>query len=145
MSDGKPEKSVFFKPSIDTPYNIDFEWWKENDSGWRNALIRSMCDEHREFFQRQNDGASEVDVIDPETGEVTQRDIIQDILANHCAKEENFIQPSGPLTDSVFRIFLANNNQPMSCRELANFVNKTPETILKTLSGPRIYRGIKPY
>lgn len=145
MSEEKPVKSVFFKPSIDTPYYIDFEWWKANDSGWRNALIRSMCDEHREFFQRQTDGASEVDIIDPETGEVTQRDIIQDILANHCAKAGTFLQPSGPLTDSVFRVFLANSNQPMSCRELAEYVNKAPETILKTLSGPRIYRGIKPY
>ncbi|AOH43342.1 hypothetical protein BEQ56_07555 [Anaerolineaceae bacterium oral taxon 439] len=145
MSETKAEKGLFFKPSIDTQFHIDFEWWQASDLGWRNAMVRCMCDEHRDFFLSQPESDTMVDFIDPETGEVSRRDTLQEILTNHCARQESFLQPNGPLTDSVFRIFLANGNQPLSCRELSEILKKPAGTILKTLSGPRIYRGIKPY
>lgn len=145
MNERKTPKNVFFKPSIDTQFHIDFDWWQSSDLGWRNALIRCMCDEHRDFFLNESGTGSLVDNVDPESGEVSQRDTLQDILITHCAKQETFIQPNGPLTDSVFRVFLANGNKPLSCRELSELTGKAPETILKTLSGPRIYRGIKPF
>lgn len=139
------DNPIFFKPSIDTQFHIDYEWWQVNDLGWRNALIRAMCDEHRDYFLEQSDNEGVFDYIDPETGAIFQRDMLQDILLNHCAKQESFIQPNAPLTDSVFRLFLANGNEPLSCREMSAMLNKSAETILKTLSGPRIYLGIRPY
>ena len=33
------KKFSLVKPSIETPFHIDFEWWKETDSNWRVFLF----------------------------------------------------------------------------------------------------------
>ena len=81
--------------------------------------------------------------VDPETGEVSQKDILIDCLFSHCAKQNGFVPENGPLTDSVFRVLLSRNNQPMSSAELGEIINKNANTILKTLTS-RPYRGIRP-
>jgi hypothetical protein len=48
------------------------------------------------------------------------------------------------VVDSIFRVFLANGNQPLSARELERIIGRPASTILKTLSGGRIYKGIRP-
>ena len=58
MSETKAEKGLFFKPSIDTQFHIDFEWWQASDLGWRNAMVRCMCDEHRDFLTMEIGRAS---------------------------------------------------------------------------------------
>jgi hypothetical protein len=47
--------------------------------------------------------------------------------------------------DSIFRVFLANGNLPQTPHELAAQTRRDASTILKTLSGARIYKGIRPY
>jgi len=39
---------------------------------------------------------------------------------------------------------MANGNAPLSCLELGQQLGRPPETILRTLTGPRVYRGIRP-
>jgi hypothetical protein len=85
-----------------------------------------------------------VDWVDPETAEVQQVDGMQHVLITHCAKQPGFISEHTVLVDTAFRIFLANGNTPLSSLELARQLNKSPETILKTLSGIRVYKGIRP-
>ena len=41
-------------------------------------------------------------------------------------------------------VFLVNGNAPMSAEELGARLRRPPETILRTLAGPRVYRGIRP-
>ena len=53
--------------------------------------------------------------------------------------------PHTTLVDAVFRYFLANGNVPMTPVELAAHLGRPPELILRTLSGERIYRGLRPY
>jgi hypothetical protein len=48
------------------------------------------------------------------------------------------------LVDAIFYTLLANANRPMTARELAERVKRDPETVLKTVSGPTIYQGIRP-
>ncbi|MBZ0299201.1 MAG: hypothetical protein K8J31_05655 [Anaerolineae bacterium] len=45
----------------------------------------------------------------------------------------------------MFRVFLANNNTPQTPRELGDKTGRNATTILKTFSGTRIYKGIRPY
>ena len=71
-------------------------------------------------------------------------DGLQHILITHCAKEEGFISERTALVDAVFRLFLANGNTAMTPLELSERLGKPPETILKTLSGPRVYKGLRP-
>ena len=48
------------------------------------------------------------------------------------------------LVDSVFRILLSNGNRPTTPEELGEILNRPASTILRTLSGVRVYKGIRP-
>jgi hypothetical protein len=85
-----------------------------------------------------------VDYIDPETGEVTQLDELG-LAIQLAAKDPNFINPQTSLVDSLFRVFLANGNQPLNAHEMAEQTGRSAQVILKTLSGGRIYKGIRPF
>jgi hypothetical protein len=49
------------------------------------------------------------------------------------------------LVEAIFRLFLANSNVPMSPEDLGQRLNRQPEVILKTISGARVYKGLRPY
>ncbi|MBE0408972.1 MAG: hypothetical protein IBX69_04485 [Anaerolineales bacterium] len=89
-------------------------------------------------------GNEVVDWVDPETAEVTQVEGLQHVLIAHCAKEPGFITERTALVDAVFRIFLANGNTPMTPVELSDQLHRPSQTILSTLSGPRVYKGLRP-
>lgn len=137
------KKPVYTKVTVDTPLCIDFDFWKSKEQNWRSLLAGYLCEEHYKQFNDAGDGVEIIDVVDPETGEVTKKDILIDCLFSHCAKQNGFIPENGPLTDSVFRVLLSRDNQPMSSAELGEIINKNPGTILKTLTS-RPYRGIRP-
>lgn len=139
----KPKLSSLLKPTVETPFQIDFDWWKNHDRAWRVNLRSSLCPEHRELFA-EIAGGEKVDWIDPATGEVQKVDGLQHTLISHCAQEESFITPQTTLTEAVFRVFLANGNQPMTPEELAERLDRPPEKILQTISGRRVYKGIRP-
>jgi hypothetical protein len=65
-------------------------------------------------------------------------------LITHCARQEDFITPSAPLVDSIFKVFLSRDNQPMDSEELAAVVSKPAQTILSTIGSTRVYKGIRP-
>lgn len=86
-----------------------------------------------------------VDWVDPATAEVKQVDGVQNILMTHCVRQPDFLTEQTALVEAVFRLFLTNGNIPMSSLELGERLNRSPQTILRTLAGPRIYKGIRPY
>jgi len=131
------------KPTLETPFSIDFDWWKEHDNNWRVYLFSYLCPEHQTAFE----GSSEdiwIDWIDPETAEVRQVDGLQNVLMSHCAQQEDFLTRNTTLVDSVFRVLLAHGNEPMTVVELGEAINRPPDTILRTLSGMQVYKGIRP-
>lgn len=131
------------KPTLDTPYHIDFNWWSHHDRNWRVYLLSYLCDEHKQTFSETIEGEL-IDWIDPGTAEVHQVDGIQNILITHCARQESFITHQTALVDSVFRLFLANGNSPLSVIELSERLGRDARTILRTISGTRVYRGLRP-
>lgn len=131
------------KPTKSTPFHIDFEWWKDHDNNWRVFLFSCLCPEHQISFSNQSDDAM-IDWIDPETAEIRQVDGLQSTLMDHCAKQENFVTENTAMVDAIFRIFLANGNSPLNAEELSDKIGKSSETILRTLSGLTVYRGIRP-
>ena len=136
-------KFSLIKPSLDTPFRIDFDWWKSHDHNWRVFLFSFLCDEHQAFFADSSDEVW-IDWIDPQTAEVQHVDGLQHVLMTHCAKRTDFISNSTTLVQAVFRVLLANGNNPISPNELSQLIGKTPEIILRTLSGPTVYQGIRP-
>jgi len=137
------KRSSLVKPQVTTPFKIDFQWWKNHDRDWRVFLRGFLCEEHQVMFKNL-DNDEVIDWVDPKTAEITQVDGLQHILITHCAKQEDFLSNKTALVDSVFRILLANGNKPMTPEELGDVLNRPPSTILRTLSGVRIYKGIRP-
>lgn len=138
------QRMSIVKPTLNTRYHIDFDWWSKNDRDWRVYLRTYLCPEHQEAFADLDVG-EQVDFVDMQTGEVQRVDGLQHVLISHCAKQETFITQQTTLVDSVFRLFLANGNVPLTPVQLAEQLGRQPMVILKTLSGMRVYKGLRPY
>lgn len=130
------------KPTRTTPFHIDYSWWERDEKDLRVYLISHLPPEQQSFFKSQ-DNEQQMDWVDPETGEVRRVDALQMAL-QEVAQSEDFVRENTSLIDQVFRVFLANGNQPLSPEELGEITGRSPDTILRTISGTRIYRGIRP-
>lgn len=141
MSEGK--RTSLVKPSVDTPFHIDFDWWKKNERDWHVYLRSLLCAEHRDAFANAEEGQM-IDWVDPATAEVKPVEGVQNTLMSHCVKQPDFLTEQTALVEAVFRLFLTNGNNPMSSGELGGRLNRPPVTILRTLTGGRVYKGIRP-
>jgi hypothetical protein len=140
---GPAKKFSLIKPTLETPFHIDFDWWKDSDANWRVFLVGFLCEDHQAAFEGQND-FSEMDAVDPETGEVSKVDALLYTLINHCAQQDDFLSGNLPLVGQIFRTFLSNGNKSLSANQLSPIVNKPAKTILITIGGQRVFKGIRP-
>ncbi|MDO9301249.1 MAG: hypothetical protein Q7T89_07690 [Anaerolineales bacterium] len=132
------------KPTTKTPFHIDFDWWKKNERDWHIFLRSLLCTEHQQAFAETEEGGM-IDWVDPKTAEVKQVDGIQHALMSHCALLPGFSDSHTAMVEAVFRIFLVNGNVPMSADDIAKRLERPADTILRTISGARVYRGLRPY
>jgi hypothetical protein len=137
-------RTSLIKPSLQTPFHIDFEWWQKNERDWHVYLRSLLCPEHQEVFADVQEGEM-IDWVDPKTAEVKLVNGIQHTLMSHCARRPEFVTEQTALVEAVFRLFLTNDNMPMTSEDLGARLNRPPQTILRTLSGPRVYKGLRPF
>jgi hypothetical protein len=138
-----PSLPALVKPTLDTPFHIDYGWWERNRLHISVELRTHLCPEQRAVYSEHFD-TQKIDWVDERTGEVTQVDGVQHVLQVHCSKQPGYINDRLSLVDAVFRVFLANGNAPLTCKELSSIVGHPPEKILRTLTGRQIYKGIRP-
>ncbi len=138
-----PRPGSLVRPSVDTPFHIDFEWWKRNDRDWHVYLKNLLCDEHRAQFEDLA-ASEQFDWVDPETAEVRRVDGLLHVLMTHCAQQPEFLRDRTSVVDSIFRLLLSQGNAPMTPREMAAWLNKPATTLVRLLSSRRVYRGIRP-
>lgn len=131
------------KPTIQTPIHIDFDWWMQHDNNWRVYLNTCLCPEHQLVYENLNEHAT-IDWVDPKTAEVKRVDALQHTIMTHCAKQTEFLTGISSLVDVVFRAFLANGNQPLSCVDLEKLTRKDAGLILRTLLSTQVYKGLRP-
>ncbi len=131
------------RPSLETRFHIDYEWWDRADRDLEIYLRSHLCSEHQKQFA-DLDAGIEVDFVDPETAAVTRVGGIEHALISHCSRQDDYVTPQTSLVNAVFRVFSANGNRPLTAVELGERLNRPPRTILRTLSGPRVYKGIRP-
>jgi hypothetical protein len=136
----KPSSSI--KPTVDTRYHIDYAWWEKSGEDLYTYKLSHLPAEQRERLQNGED-ARVIDAVDPETGEVRRLDALG-VALHQAAQAEGFISPQVSMVDNIFRIFLTNGNRPLSPNELAPLIGKSATVILKTISGVRVYKGIRP-
>lgn len=132
------------KPTIDTPFHIDFNWWSQNDREWRVYLLNLLSEEEKERFAEIIEGDLLVDFVDQDTAEVHKVDGLQHVLITHTAQKEGFLDKHTALIEAIFRLFLKNGNSPMTVQEIADQLDRPAMPILRTLTGGRVYRGIRP-
>jgi hypothetical protein len=132
------------RPTLETKFHIDYNWWDRADRELDIYLRSHLCEEHQEAYSEM-EGDAKVDTIHPETAEVTRVLGIQHTLITHCAVQDDYLTPQTTLVNAVFRVFLANGNTPLTPEELGDKLSRPARMILRTLSSPRVYKGIRPY
>ncbi len=132
------------KPTLETPFHIDFDWWGQHDREWRVHLRSLLSPEDLERFAEIIDGDILLDWVDPDTAEVQQVDGLQHVVITHAAQSEKFLAEHTTIIEAIFRILLKNGNSPMSALEFGEILGRDPKPLLRTLSGGRVYRGIRP-
>lgn len=143
MSRPRPKisKLQLKRPDLETMFHIDFEWWEESNLDLKTYLLSRLDVGDELSLDLEVDY---VDLVDLETGEVRKVDGFQFALQTYFAKLPGDFTQQTSLVDAVFYTLLANANQPMSAKEIAERVERDPDIVLKTIAGPRIYQGIRP-
>lgn len=131
------------KPTIDTKYYIDFDWWEQRGRNLRVQLFSNLCPECQARYKDYRE-ADLVDWVDADTAEVSRVDGLWHSLRTCCSLKPDYASERTPLTTAIFRTFLAKGNEPLSSAELAEEVHRPAETILRTIGGVKVYHGIKP-
>ena len=143
MSRPRPKISInqLQRPTVETKFHIDYEWWDSS-----NLDLKTYVYSRLELGDDSalDSGIDQVDLVDPNTAEVRQVDGFQYALQTYFSQMSDDFTTQTSLVDAIFYTLLANANRPMTARELAERVKRDPETVLKTISGPHIYQGIRP-
>lgn len=134
--------SALLKPTLDTPFHIDYSWFERSGEDVRREILSHLFPVQREHISHDAEPRM-VDYVDPDTGEVFVVDEVR-MFVMDAAKDPAFINAQISVIDSVFRVFLANGNQPLTPNELAERLEKPARTILGAISGKQIYKGIRP-
>ena len=131
------------RPTLSTQFHIARDWWERTGRDLEVYLRDHLCLEHQGQYDESEPGAM-VDHVDSGSGEVTLVNRFQHLLISHCSQQPDYVTPHMSLINAVFRIFLANGNLPQTPEQLAEQTGRSPQMIIRTLSGPRIYKGIRP-
>ena len=138
----KPARSL--RPTLDTPFHIDYEWWHKGDRDLRVYLRSHLCHDHRAQITESGANLDMIDWVDPHTEEVIRRDGLVQLMLAHCSQQPDYISDHTGIVDAAFRVFLVNDNEPLTPLQLAECIERDPETVLKTLAGKQVYQGLRP-
>ena len=61
------------KPGIQTPFHIDFEWWKQNESDWHVFLRSLLCPAHQQSLADVEEGEYRLDRSADGRGKISGR------------------------------------------------------------------------
>jgi hypothetical protein len=137
--------SNLVRPTLETRYHIDYDWWARSKGDLDLYMAQHLCVAHREELGGHSIADTRFEWIDPVTGQILRVDSLQYVLLTHCSLQPEYVSERTTLVDAVFRALLAGGNRPLTPVELAERTGRSAETILRTLSGDEIYRGLRPY
>lgn len=137
--------SNLVRPTSETRFHIDYEWWQRSGQDLRFYMMSHLCEEHRQALTASAEADIPVlDWIDPVSGQVVRVGHLTYALLVHCSQQPDYITERTSLVDAVFRTLLAAGNRPMTPIEMAERTGRSADTILRTLSGKTIYKGLRP-
>jgi hypothetical protein len=132
------------RPTVEMPFHVDWSWFERNNFDVDRIVWNQLCDDCQQQFG--NDYVvEEVDYIEPETGEVSRVDTLREAILAHCQWLPDYINEETPLVQSVLRLFLANNNKPLSSQQIAQRLQRhDADAILRVLTAGGVQSGIVP-
>jgi hypothetical protein len=131
-------------PTVETKFHIDLDWWQQQRRDFRLELLNHLCADCKASFGSHRD-TELVDWVDPETAEVKRVDGLWHSLRVCCSNRPEFLSPQTSLATAIFRLFLANGNEPLTPIEIwQRLGRRDPETILRLLVNGRSYYGVLP-
>jgi len=89
---------------------IDLDWYPQNNRSFYNLVQGRLCPKCRQRLKAEG-------------GEVAASDLLATIQ-DCCSGEEGFITGELPILESIFRLFLANGNQPLELEEMSEQLYK---------------------
>ena len=89
---------------------IDLDWYQPNNRSFLALAQRQLCSKCRKRLK-----AGE--------GELKAAEVLNTIR-DCCSKSPDFITGELPILESIFRLFLANGNQPLDLEELRQQLNE---------------------
>ncbi len=133
----------FFRPTETTQFHIDHSWFEKNGQDINVLIYQCLTSEQQERLPDLSLNET-FDFVDDGTGEVFKVTRAMQMIRAERATDPTFIGERTPVAEAVFRMFLLNNNQPLTATDLATRINRKPSEILNQLSGRVVYRGIRP-
>lgn len=121
-----------------TRWFIDLDWYQQNNRSFPTLAQNYLCSKCRKKLDAKGKPISETELLST--------------IKGCCAKESGFISGQLPILENVFRLFLANGNQPLALEELGRQLSKllggdtyrTSAEILSRLLRNEQYYGIRP-
>jgi len=113
---------------------LDFDWYQQNNRSLFTLTRHCLCHMCQERL-----GAGET--------EVSMSDLLT-AIRDCCSQDPEFITSRLPILESVFRLILANGNQPLDIEELGSQLRErlggdtyrtSPEILPRLLSNDRYY------
>jgi hypothetical protein len=89
---------------------INLKWLQQNNRSFTALVRSSLCPKCQKKFK--------VDQSEAKPNELLKA------LKTCCSKSVEFIKPGLPLQESIFRVFLANGNQPLTLADLGEQLNQ---------------------
>jgi hypothetical protein len=120
---------------IQTRYFVDLNWYQEQGRSFAILAASRLCPTSRKKEKSKSEAA------------------LMRTIKQCCSKREGFISSNMPLLEMVFRIFLANGNQPLKLGQIQEELQKLGDISgTRDLSIPRLkrildndqYYGLKP-
>jgi hypothetical protein len=112
---------------------VDLAWYEQNNRSFLNLAQQGLC-------------AKCVEKLGKKKKKHTQNDIITTIK-DCCSKSPEFITSKMPLLESIFRVILANGNEPMDIEEIGKQLTESrgdayslsAQTLTRLLENDRWY------
>lgn len=133
----------FFRPTETTRFHVDYSWFDKNGQDVNVLIYKCLTPEQQERLSAAPLGEL-LDFVDADTGEVRSVTRMAQVISTERADDPTFIEARMPISEAIFRVFLLNNNQPLTPVELATRIGRKPSEILAYLGGRSVYNGIRP-
>jgi len=117
---------------IKSRWFIDLDWYQQSSRSFLTLAKHCLCPECRKRLKEK---------------EVSPEDLVS-AIKDCCSQAKDFIADNLPILERIFRLFLANGNQPLDLEELGEQLRKwrgegvyptSPEVLSRLLESDQYY------